>query len=142
MARRTVLFAALPLALALSGCSHHEPALADKLSHYTDSGDGCQQAVSAISYADHSLRSAGQEQHQEFGAAVRSNITAVAGTIDLEVHDFPSKTALDQARKVADLAEETAALGTKGERRVTLLREYRREAAELVIDCAEAVKGL
>lgn len=142
MRRLAALPALLLLALALQGCSHGKPALADQLSHYTDSGDGCQQAVTAITYADHSLRSAGQEQHQKFGAAVRSNLTAVAGTIDLEVRDFPSKTALDQARKVGDLAEQTAALGARGQRRVTLLREYRREAAQLVIDCGEAVKGL
>jgi hypothetical protein len=43
---------------------------------------------------------------------------------------------------VAELAEDTGALATKGERRVRLLREYRREAAELVIDCGKAVKGL
>ena len=137
-----VLLLVALLVTGLSGCSEHKPALADKLSRYTDRGDGCQQVVSAISYADHSLRSAGQEQYQEFTDAVRSNISAVSGTIDLEVHDFPSKRVLDQARKVAELAEDTGALATKGERRVRLLREYRREAAELVIDCGKAVKGL
>ena len=41
-----------------------------------------------------------------------------------------------------ELAEETAALATAGQRRVELLREYRREAAQLVIDCAREVDGL
>ena len=151
MARRggwatRLLAAALAVGLmttSLGGCSGDDKApLSDELGRYTDSGDGCQQAVSAIAYADNSLRAAGQEQHQEFDDAVRSNIAAVAGTIALEVRDFPSKEALQQARQVADLAEETSALATKGQRRVELLREYRREAAQLVIDCAREVDGL
>ena len=128
---------------ALGGCSGDDKApLSDELGRYTDSGDGCQQAVSAIAYADNTLRAAGQEQHQEFDDAVRSNIAAVAGTIALEIRDFPSKGTLQQAREVEDLAEETSALATKGQRRVDLLREYRREAAQLVIDCAHEVDGL
>jgi hypothetical protein len=135
---------AVALAVAtLGGCSgDHKAALSDELGHYTDPGDGCQQAVSAIAYADNSLRAAGQEQHQEFDDAVRSNIAAVAGTIALEVRDFPSKRTLEQARRVEDLADETSALATKGQHRVELLREYRREAAQLVIDCADEVDGL
>ena len=151
MARRgglttRLLAAALAVGLVttvLGGCSGDDKApLSDELGRYTDAGDGCQQAVSAIAYADNSLRAAGQEQHQEFDDAVRSNIAAVAGTIALEVRDFPSKAALQQARKVEDLAEETSALASKGQRRVELLREYRREAAQLVIDCAREVDGL
>jgi hypothetical protein len=127
----------------LSGCSDDDKApLSDELGRYTDAGDGCQQAVSAIAYADNTLRAAGQEQHQEFDDAVRSNIAAVAGTIALEVRDFPSKATLQQARQVEDLAEQTSAIATKGQHRVELLREYRREAAQLVIDCAAAVDGL
>ena len=134
--------AAAALVLA-GGCSgDHKAALSDELGRYTDSGDGCQQAVSAVAYADNSLRAAGQEQHQEFDDAVRSNIAAVAGTIALEVRDFPSKRTLEQARRVEDLADETSALATKGQHRVQLLREYRREAAQLVIDCADEVDGL
>ena len=135
--------AAVLAAAALAGCSGDDKApLSDELGAYTDAGDGCQQAVSAIAYADNSLRAAGQEQHQEFDDAVRSNIAAVSGTIALEVRDFPSKETLRQARTVADLAEETSALATKGQHRVELLREYRREAAQLVIDCAREVDGL
>ena len=138
------LVLALPMVLTvLAGCSGDDKApLSDELGRYTDAGDGCQQAVSAIAYADNTLRAAGQEQHQEFDDAVRSNIAAVAGTIALEIRDFPSKEALQQARTVEDLAEETSALATKGQRRVELLREYRREAAQLVIDCAREVDGL
>ena len=130
------------LVAALSGCSGDDAPLADELSRYTDSGDGCRQTVVAITYADGSLRSAGQEQHQEFSDSVRSNISTVAATIALEVHDFPSERVLGQARKVADLAERTGALDTRGQERVRLLREYRREAAQLVIDCAREVDGL
>lgn len=135
-----MLVVALPLLGACSG--DDKSSLSDDLGKYTDSGDGCQQAVSAIAYADNSLRAAGQEQHQEFDDAVRSNIAAVAGTISLEVRDFPSKETLQQAREVADLADETSAIATRGEKRVRLLREYRREAAQLVIDCAAEVDGL
>ena len=139
---RTMAAMALVVPL-LSACSDDGKApLSDELGAYTDSGDGCQQAVSAIAYADNTLRAAGQEQHQEFDDAVRSNIAAVAGTIALEIRDFPSKMALEQARKVEDLADETSAIATKGEKRVRLLREYRREAAQLVIDCAAEVDGL
>jgi hypothetical protein len=134
---------ALTAAALLAGCGGDDKApLSDELGRYTDSGDGCQQAVSAIAYADSRLRAAGQEQHQEFDDAVRSNIAAVAGTIALEVRDFPSKATLQQARQVEDLAEQTSAIATKGQHRVELLREYRREAAQLVIDCAAAVDGL
>lgn len=127
----------------VGGCSDDgEAPLSDELGAYTDAGDGCQQAVSAIAYADNTLRAAGQEAHQEFDDAVRSNIAAVAGTIALEVRDFPSEETLRQARQVAELAEETSAAATTGEKRVRLLREYRREAAQLVIDCAAEVDGL
>jgi ABC-type Fe3+-citrate transport system substrate-binding protein len=142
--RRGTALAVLALMLPLLGaCSDDDKApLSDELGAYTDSGDGCQQAVSAIAYADNTLRAAGQERHQEFDDAVRSNIAAVAGTIALEVRDFPSKKTLQQAREVEDLADETSAIATKGEKRVRLLREYRREAAQLVIDCAAEVEGL
>jgi hypothetical protein len=122
--------------MSLVGCSHDKPALADQLSRYTDSGDGCQQVVSAISYADTSLKAAGQEPYVTFDDLVRSKLAAVSGTVALEVHDFPSERALDQARRTADLAERTAAAGVPHTKRVRLLREYRREAAEMVIVCA------
>lgn len=122
----------------LAGCSEEAP-LADELSRYTDAGDGCQQVVSAVSYADASLKSSGQEPYQAFGASVRSNIAAVAGTVALEVRDFPSEDALTQARRVAEVAEATARAGVRHSRRVELLREYRRVAAQLVIVCGREV---
>lgn len=142
MRRPVTTVLTVALVVALSGCSDGDAPLSDELGRFTDSGDGCRQAVVAITYADDSLRSAGQEQHQEFTDAVRSRISTVAGTIALEVRDFPSERVLDQARKVADLAERTGARDARGQKRVRLLREYRREAAQLVIDCAEEVDGL
>ena len=112
---------AVPLLVSCSG--DDKAPLSDELGHYTDAGDGCQQAVSAIAYADSSLRAAGQEQHQEFDDAVRSNLAAVSGTIALEVRDFPSERTVKQARRVADLAEDTAAFRTRRAERVRLLRE-------------------
>ena len=92
-------------ALPLVGCSGDDKpsSLSEQLAHYTDSGDGCQQVVSAISYADTSLKPAGQERYVTWTDEVRSKISAVSGTISLEVKDFPAKQALDQARRTARL---------------------------------------
>ena len=105
-------------------------------------GDGCQQTVAAITYADSSLRAAGQERHERWDDATRSKVATVGGTIALEVRDFPSEATLEQARKVAGLAADAAAAATTDEERVRLLREYRREAAGLVILCGRAVPDL
>jgi hypothetical protein len=127
-------------ALSLVGCSGDDKSsLSEQLAHYTDSGDGCQQVVSAISYADTSLKPAGQERYVTWTDAVRSKISAVSGTIALEVKDFPSKRALDQARRTARLADRTAAAGVPTAKRVQLLQEYRREAAEMVVVCAKLI---
>jgi hypothetical protein len=126
--------------LSLVGCSGDDKSsLSEQLSHYTDSGDGCQQVVSAISYADTSLKPAGQERYVTWDDEVRSNISAVSGTVALEVKDFPAKQALDQAQRTARLADRTAAAGVPTAQRVRLLQEYRREAAEMVIVCARLV---
>ena len=136
------LWAVLVLAVLLVGCGRDEKPLAEELSRYTDRGDGCQQSVAAITYADSSLRAAGQERHERWDDATRSKVATVGGTIALEVRDFPSENTLEQARKVADLAADAAAAATTDEQRVTLLREYRREAAQLVILCGREVPDL
>ncbi|MDQ1642267.1 MAG: hypothetical protein QOJ90_1618 [Actinomycetota bacterium] len=127
------------LLLALPGCSRHHAPLANELSAYTDRGDGCPQVVSAISYADTSLKPLGQEQYQTWDEVVRGKLAAVDGTIDLEVRDFPNKDILRQAQTVGRLGAKAAAPGVTGAPRVRALREYRREAAQLVIDCAPYV---
>lgn len=129
-------------AVSLAGCRGDDKpsSLSEQLAHYTDSGDGCQQVVSAISYADTSLKPAGQERYVTWTDEVRSKISAVSGTIALEVKDFPSKQALDQAQRTARLANRTAAAGVPTARRVRLLQEYRREAAQMVIVCARLTK--
>lgn len=133
----TALIAA---ALLMSGCSGDDEApLSEELSRYTDPGDGCAQVMSAISYADSALKALGQEPYQEFDDVVRSRLAAVDGTIGLEVRDFPSEDILEQARTVGEIAARTAAAATKGADRVLALREYRREAAQLVIDCGPHV---
>lgn len=129
-------------ALATACAGEEKAPLADELDRYTDKGDGCPQVVSAIGYADERLLAAGQERYQDFDDAVCSSIAAVAGTIALEVRDFPSEEVLDQARRVQELASRTAAAGVTGARRVALLREYRREAMQLVIDCAAEVPSI
>jgi len=128
-------------ALSLVGCSGDDKpsSLSEQLAHYTDSGDGCQQVVSAISYADTSLKPAGQERYVTWTDEVRSKISAVSGTIALEIKDFPSKQALGQAQRTARLADRTAAAGVPTAKRVRLLQEYRREAAEMVVVCARLV---
>lgn len=125
----------------LAGCSNEAP-LAEELSQYTDEGDGCQQVVAAITYAEGTLKHLGQEPYQEFNDSVRSRVGAVAGTVALEVRDFPSEEALKQGRRVAKLADETAKAGVTHARRVERLRAYRREAAQLVIICGREVDGL
>jgi cell division septum initiation protein DivIVA len=128
--------------LTLVGCGGDDrpSSLSEQLARYTDSGDGCQQVVSAISYADTSLKPAGQERYVTWTDEVRSKISAVSGTIALEVKDFPSTQALDQAQRTARLADRTAAAGVPTARRVRLLQEYRREAAQMVIVCARLTK--
>ena len=128
-------------ALSLVGCSGDDKpsSLSEQLAHYTDSGDGCQQVVSAISYADTALKPAGQERYVTWTDEVRSKISAVSGTIALEVKDFPSKQALAQAQRTSRLADRTAAAGVPTAKRVRLLQEYRREAAEMVVVCARLV---
>jgi hypothetical protein len=139
--RRLCVASSLVAALSLVGCSGDDKPskLSEQLAHYTDSGDGCQQVVSAISYADTSLKPAGQERYVTWTDEVRSKISAVSGTIALEVKDFPSKQALDQAQRTARLADRTAAAGVPTAKRVRLLQEYRREAAEMVVICATLI---
>jgi hypothetical protein len=129
--------------IALAACSDDPgEALSDSsdnaLAQYTDEVDGCEQAVSAIGYADSLLRALGQEDHQEFDAAVRSRLASVAGTIALEVGDFPDGATREQAERVGDLAERAQVSEDPDPQQVLALREYRREAAQLVIDCAAA----
>ena len=129
--------------IALAACSDDPgEALPDSsdnaLAQYTDEGDSCEQAVSAIGYADSLLRALGQEDHQEFDAAVRSRLASVAGTIALEVGDFPDGATREQAERVGDLAECAQVSEDPDPQQVLALREYRREAAQLVIDCAAA----
>ena len=136
--RRAALIAVALLAvLQLStGCSGDDDGpLAKELSGYTDPGDGCAQVMSAIAYADDALKPLGQEQYQTWDDVSRSRLAAVDGTLALEVRDFPTESVLKQARKVGKIADHTAAAATKGAERVRSLREYRREAAQLVIDC-------
>lgn len=132
----------VPMLVLLAACSPGKAPLADELDRYTDKGDGCQQVVSAVAYADEALKPAGQERYQVFDDEVRSKVAAVSGTISLEVRDFPAEPVLDQARVVADLADRAAARSARGERRVRLLREYRREALDLVLVCAREVPGI
>lgn len=141
----------LPLAVVLCGLAvgacDDDPGGArpdgdgDPLAQYTDEGDGCEQAVSAIGYADDLLLVLGQEDHQEFDAAVRSRLAAVAGTIALEVDDFPDGGTREQAERVGELADRAQASEDANAEQVLALREYRREAAQLVIDCAAATGG-
>jgi hypothetical protein len=132
--RRHLLVAAV--LVVAGGCGSGEPAGDDALASYTDPNDGCEQVVSAIGYADDLLLVLGQEEHQKFDAAVRSRLAAVEGQISLEVEDFPTRNILVQARKVADLANRAQASENPDDEQILALREYRREAAQLVIDCA------
>lgn len=112
---------------------------ADPLLSYTDPGDGCPQVVSAISYADARLLPLGQEAYQKFTPAVRSNVAEVDGTQSLEDRDFPNRAILEQAQLTGRYATRAMAAGVPRRDRIRLLREYRREAASLVLLCAPYV---
>jgi hypothetical protein len=123
--------------LLLSGCTGgDDSSLSDKLRKYTDPDDGCPQVVSAIAYADSKLKPLGQEVYQSYTDEVRSRLSAVDGTISLEVEDFPDDDILDHAKATGAEAAEAAASTTKPAERTRSLREYRRDAAELVLLCA------
>jgi hypothetical protein len=109
------------------------------LAAYTDRGDGCAQVVSAIAYADSVLKPLGQEPYQDWTDDVRSRLAAVGGTIALEVQDFPTRGILRSARGVQDRAERVQAARAQGAERIRLLREYRRDATQLVLLCAPYV---
>jgi hypothetical protein len=135
----------LVLVGVLAGCSDGDRAGSESgpsptgLAAYTDPGDGCAQAVSAISYADDLLKPLGQEPYQDWDDAVRSRVAAVDGTIALEVQDFPDDEVLAAARRVQERARSAAAPDVSGEARVRWLREYRRDAASLTLLCAPYV---
>ncbi len=126
---------ALVLVLAARSRSAADAA-APGLESYTDRGDGCAQAVSAISYADDVLKPLGQEEYQDFDDAVRSRLAAVAGTLALEARDWPGPEVADQARVLQPLAERASAREDAGQRPRALLA-YRVEAARLVLLCRD-----
>jgi hypothetical protein len=127
--------------LAVAACSSCGSGAtdADPLLSYTDPGDGCPQVVSAISYADARLLPLGQEAYQKFTPAVRSNVAEVDGTQTLEDRDFPNRAILEQAQLTGRYATRAMAAGVPRRDRIRLLREYRREAASLVLLCAPYV---
>lgn len=107
------------------------------LESYTDPGDACPQAVSAIAYADDVLKPVGQEDYQVFDDAVRSRLSAVGGTLALEARDWPDAATARQAEVVQPLAERAGAR-EGGPARARVLLEYRVEAARLVLLCRDA----
>ena len=138
MTRSAALLPAIVVALLLGGCSGDgDPS--DPLRSYTDAGDGCHQVVTAITYAEETLKPLGQEPYQDFTDEVRSRLAAVSGTQALEAEDFPSKPVLQQARLTGRFADEAARAGVTPRARIRHLREFRREAAELVLRCAPYV---
>lgn len=136
---RVVLIVAAALSLSACGSGSSGGGTADPLSSYTDAGDGCRQVVSAITYADERLLPLGQEAYQRFTPAVRSNVATVDGTQSLEERDFPSRAILEQAELTGRYASRAMAAGVPRRDRIRLLREYRREAADLVLMCAPYV---
>ncbi len=136
---RAPLACATLLAVAACSSGSSGAADADPLLSYTDQGDGCRQVVSAISYADARLLPLGQEAYQSFTPAVRSNVAEVDGTQALEDRDFPNRAILEQAELTGRYATRAMAAGVPRHNRIRLLREYRREAASLVLLCAPYV---
>jgi hypothetical protein len=113
------------------------------LEDYTDTGDGCEQAISAISYADDVLVRLGQEPYQTFDDAVRSRLAAVAGTLSLEAKDWPDKAIYRQAQIVQPLAQAAGARlpddsAEAKAARVNVLLRYRIAAGTLILVCRDA----
>lgn len=113
------------------------------LDSYTDPGDACAQAISAISYADDALRPLGQEPYQEFNDVVRSRLAAVAGTLALEAKDWPDEPVHRQASLVQPLAQEAGALlpdqsAASKAARINVLLRYRIAAGTLILVCRDA----
>jgi hypothetical protein len=127
------------LTLLLGACSGNQNDDADPLRSYTDSGDGCPQMVTAITYAEDALDPLGQEAYQDFTDRVRSGLAAVDGTQSLEVDDFPSKKIRKQAVLTGRYATAASRAVVAPRARIRNLRKFRREAAELVLLCAPYV---
>jgi hypothetical protein len=113
------------------------------LDEYTDLGDGCPQAISAIGYADESLLPLGQEPYQKFDDLVRSKLAAVAGTLALEQKDWPDPSVHKQSLVVQKLADEAGRLIPEGDpaartARIQTLLTYRIEAGRLILACRAA----
>jgi hypothetical protein len=127
-----------PGAAASSAPSPSLGDLTPGLDTYTDRGDGCAQAISAIGYLDESLRPLGQEPYQEFDDSVRSKLSAVSGTLALEADDWPNVAIHRQAEVVRPLATRAAAITpddpASQRTRVRTLLRYRIEAARLLRD--------
>lgn len=137
MAAPTAVALALVLAVSVSASACGREASA--LESYTDPGDACQQALSAIGYADDVLVVLGQEQYQDFDDVVTSRLAAVAGTLALEERDWPDRTTRSRAEDVIPLAEQAAELDPDDPlARERALVEYRVAAGRLVLACQEA----
>jgi hypothetical protein len=135
-----LIVAAVGLTTGCGGGSSASPTLTptptDSLAHYTDPGDACAQAISAIAYADDSLLALGQEPYQDFDDLVRSKLAAVAGTLSLEADDWPSPAIHQQAKVVQPLAQAAGARApAKDPARIRALLTYRMEAAKLILLC-------
>lgn len=97
--------------------------------------DPCQRVVSALGFAEHVLKPAGQEESQEFGEGVRGRIAYVEGVILSYGERLP-----------AGLAEHTATLkrtirvivpaATPREKAVAALKEWRAAATAIEETCA------
>ncbi len=126
----------LLLAGLLAGCGDGQPSA---LQSYTGPGDACEQALSAIGYADAVLVVLGQERYQDFDDESTSRLAAVAGTLQLEARDWPDRATRARAREVVPLAEAAADLDPEDPlaREESLVR-YRAAAAGLVLACQEA----
>jgi hypothetical protein len=100
-------------------------------------GTACDDAISAITYADDLLVNQGQEPYQDFDGAVRSRLSAVEGTL-LNTDEWPSEDLADESEIVQRLAHE-ASRNDAGLPAVRALTEYRGEAARFIVLCRDWV---
>jgi hypothetical protein len=142
--RRTSLAAPVLAVLLLTACgsdsdqgpsSPETPSSLEGYGGSVSAGTACDDAISAMSYADDLLVNQGQEPYQDFDAAMRSRLSAVEGTL-LNTDEWPSDDLADQAEIVQRLANE-ASRKDAGLPAVRALTEYRGEAARFILLCRD-----
>ncbi|MFI7704797.1 hypothetical protein [Nonomuraea sp. NPDC049480] len=125
---------ALILPVLLVGCQD-DASSAEKYSTGGDPTDSpCARVVSAIGYAELMLQPKGQEERQNFEDAVISRLAESYG-ITLEFGDRLPRSLSGAVETVKRTGKALSRNDVPRERQVTLLKEYRAAADQIVAGC-------